>query len=275
MPLRENAYLRHQQQRFMRPDAARYLRPDAARFLRPGTDPRDVYPALSRKYAGQPRIPGGEDGAGQFTFGRRSEADDSSDRPRVIIDTTNLDAVATGDEGGGDADSGSTSSTSDISSEADPLGLFAIKPQERRTEDRVRLAGDAPEQLPPIFVTPEPLEPGEPSLPAASDSASPGVEDPPEIPKQSTGGMNFARAVVRWLGIVGRYSIIGDAFLQALDQADNIKRLTDAIKSADDPPDTQKNLQDRTKLPSEGGYEDHHIVNRHDGNRKKFGDKDQ
>ena len=40
----------------MRPDAARYLRPDAAGFLIPGTDPATIYPALQRKYDGQPRL---------------------------------------------------------------------------------------------------------------------------------------------------------------------------------------------------------------------------
>jgi hypothetical protein len=68
----DDAWLRHRQQRFMRPDAARYLRPDAARFLKPGTDPASVYPALERKYPGQPRLPGGSTGGGRFTFGRRA-----------------------------------------------------------------------------------------------------------------------------------------------------------------------------------------------------------
>ena len=40
----------------MRPDAARYLRPDTAGFLIPGTDPATIYPALQRKYDGQPRL---------------------------------------------------------------------------------------------------------------------------------------------------------------------------------------------------------------------------
>jgi hypothetical protein len=39
-----------QRARWMRPDAERWLRPDAARFLKPGSDPREVHPALARKY---------------------------------------------------------------------------------------------------------------------------------------------------------------------------------------------------------------------------------
>jgi hypothetical protein len=75
MDLRENAYLRRQQQRFMRPDAARYLRPDTARCL-----------ALERKWDGQPRIEEGEDGAGRFTYGLQYEGTSyDGDRPRVHI----------------------------------------------------------------------------------------------------------------------------------------------------------------------------------------------
>jgi hypothetical protein len=55
MKQRDDAWLRHQQRRWMRPDAARWIRPDAARFLKPGTDPAEIYPALARKYDGQPR----------------------------------------------------------------------------------------------------------------------------------------------------------------------------------------------------------------------------
>jgi hypothetical protein len=44
--------------RWLRPDADRWIRPDAARYLKPGTDPRDVFPALARKYnPSQPRVP--------------------------------------------------------------------------------------------------------------------------------------------------------------------------------------------------------------------------
>jgi hypothetical protein len=99
MDLRENVYLRHQLQRFMRPDAARYLNPHAARFLKPGSEKADVYPALARKYEGQPRIPEGE-GGGQFTFGTSG-----SERPRVYI--TRREGVGDAGLGDGEGDSGS------------------------------------------------------------------------------------------------------------------------------------------------------------------------
>lgn len=70
MSAREDAYARHQQQRWMRPDAHRWIRPDAARFLLPGTDPVSVYPALERKYSpSQPRMPAGNPDGGQWTSG--------------------------------------------------------------------------------------------------------------------------------------------------------------------------------------------------------------
>lgn len=100
MDLRENVYLRHQLQRFMRPDAARYLNPHAARFLKPGSEKTDVYPALARKYEGQPRIPEGEEGGGQFTFGTSG-----SERPRVYI--TRREGVGDAGLGDGEGDSGS------------------------------------------------------------------------------------------------------------------------------------------------------------------------
>lgn len=59
-----------QRARWMRPDAYRWIRPDAARFLAPGIDPRDVYPALQRKFnPDQPRVPAGNPDSGQWTDG--------------------------------------------------------------------------------------------------------------------------------------------------------------------------------------------------------------
>lgn len=103
MELRGNAFMRHQQRRFMRPDAARYLRPDAARFLKPGSEAADVYPALSRKYDGQPRLPEGQEGGGQYTFGRDTDRTGSgSGRPYVIVNK--LEGLGEGgDNGSGDA----------------------------------------------------------------------------------------------------------------------------------------------------------------------------
>lgn len=55
---------------WMRPDAYRWIRPDAARFLAPGTDPRDVYRALHRKFnPDQPRVPAGNPDGGRWTDG--------------------------------------------------------------------------------------------------------------------------------------------------------------------------------------------------------------
>jgi hypothetical protein len=66
----ESAFEAAQRARWMRPDAYRWIRPDAARFLVPGTDPRDVFPALQRKFnPDQPRVPAGNPDGGQWTDG--------------------------------------------------------------------------------------------------------------------------------------------------------------------------------------------------------------
>jgi hypothetical protein len=66
----ESAFEAAQRARWMRPDAYRWIRPDAARFLIPGTDPRDVFPALQRKFnPDQPRVPAGNPDGGQWTDG--------------------------------------------------------------------------------------------------------------------------------------------------------------------------------------------------------------
>jgi hypothetical protein len=70
MASHERAFEAAQRARWMRPDAYRWIRPDAARFLVPGTDPRDVFPALQRKFnPDQPRVPAGNPDGGQWTDG--------------------------------------------------------------------------------------------------------------------------------------------------------------------------------------------------------------
>ncbi len=75
-----------------------------------------------------------------------------------------------------------------------------------------------------------------------------------------------------WIGRVGRYTPAVGTFMEALDQAHDLKGLTDAIKTANDPPATLEELQARAQLPSEAGYEDHHIVGQFTQNRQQFGD---
>jgi hypothetical protein len=66
----ESLFEATQRARWMRPDAYRWIRPDAARFLVPGNDPREVYPALARKYSpSQPRVPAGNPDGGQWADG--------------------------------------------------------------------------------------------------------------------------------------------------------------------------------------------------------------
>ncbi len=133
MSAREDAYARHQQQRWMRPDALRWIRPDAARFLKPGTDPATVYPALERKYSpNQPRVPAGNPDGGQWTDG------DGNGTPRIARPMGRVDL--------GDL------------SEIGNLGLFQITPRERDNSDYAQLAGDVPTGDSPELPAGEPPE---------------------------------------------------------------------------------------------------------------------
>lgn len=130
---RENAWLRHQQQRFMRPDAARYLRPDAARFLKPGTDPVEVYTALSLKYsADQPRIPRGRTGGGRWSHG--DTGGDPATPSGIAEPMSFADPAA---DPMGNIDFG------DLGSLGEGSGLFEITPSETDNTG-VQLAGDPP-----------------------------------------------------------------------------------------------------------------------------------
>lgn len=85
--------------------------------------------------------------------------------------------------------------------------------------------------------------------------------------------MAFVRDAARWVARnVSRYAPAVDAYFDALDQVEKINALTDAIKSANDPAKTLEELQEPIGSPSQGGYEDHHIVGQHAQNRAKFGD---
>jgi hypothetical protein len=95
---------------------------------------------------------------------------------------------------------------------------------------------------------------------------------PAKRPETTEERMKFVRQAARWLRVVGRLSSAADIFLGALDQAEDLKRLTSVIKTANDPPGTLEELQARAQLPSEAGYEDHHIVGQFAQNRLQFGD---
>jgi len=122
----------------MRPDAARYIRPDAARFLRPGTDPADVYPALERKYPGQPRRPEGQQGGGQYSFDRRDGSTSDDGRARVYITKPDVtsDTLLTGDGDGEEDDGGDLSGIQLAGDLPDGLGSDLDTP------------GDDPPQIP-------------------------------------------------------------------------------------------------------------------------------
>ena len=128
---------------------------------------------------------------------------------------------------------------------AGSLGLFQITPRDN-TIDGVQLAGEPP-----------PIE-EQPEIP-------PAARKPGERP------IDFIRRVIKYLRVVGPMSPAADAVVEALRQAEGLRGETAAIKSANDPPRTLEELQARAQLPSEAGYEDHHIVGQFAQNRLQFG----
>ncbi|HXO72292.1 MAG TPA: hypothetical protein VN838_25305, partial [Bradyrhizobium sp.] len=85
--------------------------------------------------------------------------------------------------------------------------------------------------------------------------------------------MVFVRDAAQWVARnVGRAALAVETYFEALDQVEKIKALTDAIKSARAPAKTLEELQEPIGSPSQGGYEDHHIVGQHPQNRARFGD---
>lgn len=175
----------------------------------------------------------------------------------------NQPRVPAGNPDGGqwtDGGSGSAAPMGDIgfgnlSELGDFSDLFQITPSETAL-DVVQLAGDPPEGI--------------------GHNLGPSLDEPPEIPQQlpatRSERMDFVRGAVSWIRLAGRYTPIVGTFLAALDEAKDLKALTDAIKTANDPPATLEELQARAQRPSETGYEDHHIVGQFAQNRLQFGD---
>jgi len=225
MSAREDAYLRHRQWRWLRGDAHRWVRADVARYLKPGTDLAKAYPALDRKYSpSQPRVP-----AGNGIESGRWTARNGEHGPNALAPAGNASPM-------GNIDFGDLIGSGDLSD------LFQITPSDLDLRNFTQLAGDIPD--------------GDGAKLQSNESP----DIPTERPATTEGRMGFIRAAAQWVARVGRYSPLVDAYFAALDQVNDIKGLTDAIKSANDPPRTLEELQAYVGTDSQGGYHDHHIV---------------
>jgi hypothetical protein len=221
MELRGYAFLRDQQRRFMRPDAARYLRPDAARFLKPGSEMADVYPALSRKWDGQPRLPEGADGAGRYTFGQEPSFEDATPgATRVHIERW----IGNGDAGTGDGEGGSGSG---FGNDLDSFLLAAAIPP-----------GIGHNQGPPLEDPPK--------IPETKPSRSPS---------------SYLRTAAIWIGraLSLRRMTAAAIFVGALMLVDWIGKKVSEILTYLDPPRTMEELQVAVDVPRTG-TEVHHIM---------------
>ncbi len=236
----DDAWLRHQQQRFMRPDAARYLRLDAARFLKPGTDPASVYPALERKYPGQPRLPGGE-GGGQYTFGRRSgDETGEPDRPRVIIRKPRENPEGEGDgvgEGtGGDASEGEIAS--DSATDGFSFGDFL--------QSLLRAVSIGP---------------------GIGHNQGPPLEDPPKIPKTKPprSSSSHLRTAAGWIMRARSLHQIAAivAFIGALIAIDWVAARISEILTYLGPPRTMEELVAAVDVPRAGTEVHHYKMEQH------------
>ncbi|UZE47588.1 hypothetical protein [Rhodopseudomonas sp. P2A-2r] len=228
----EDAWLRHRQQRFMRPDAARYLCPDAARFLKPGTDPASVYPALERKYPGQPRLPGGNTGGGRFTFGRRA----GDGRPASSASDLSSSVTLNGDgEAATGGDVGEMLPTIDVVADSTP--------------------SSGPDFWTGFWSDLDSL------IGSIGDIQGGPDDSPPKIPakrsSRSSKRIGVVRAVSNFLARTA--GILADVFLGIVRGVDWLQDYQDVIRSNQDLPKSLQELMDGVgkRRP---GYDDHHII---------------
>ena len=226
MPQRDDAWLRHQQQRWMRPDAARYLRPDAARFVKPGTDPTEVYPALERKYPGQPRLPEGE-GHGQYTFGRMNGGAGDADRARVIITKPDEPLDSEGEDGNG-------------SGEGDFFGIGSLL--QGLFAAAASLPGIGHNQGPPLDDPPR--------IPQSKPRRSPS---------------SYLRTAASWIGRARTPHQVAAAigFIGALIAVDWIAGRISEIVTYLDPPSTMEELISAVNVQRAGTEVHHHKMEQH------------
>lgn len=142
-------------------------------------------------------------------------------------------------------------------SEIGNLGLFEIAPREQDNNDYTQLAGDIPES----------------DGPGIGHNEGPPLE-PPEIPAKAPeyGGeyMRFVRQAADWVRSVGRFGPYVDAYFGGLTQIDQTNAIVNTIKSANDPPRSLEELQDRVNLEDRSGYHRHHIAEERAAQRAGF-----
>lgn len=231
--------------RWLRPDASRWIKPDATAFLRPGVAVASVFPTMEAKYnSNQPRVPAGSSEGGQWTIGGEG-GDIAFDPPGFDLSTLlDFDKVIEG--------------LSDLSSDLSSIFDFLAGEDSGDSGDFTFVAGDEPD----VSVS----DNAAPPVQLISDANGSGNEDkPPNIPEDKPerrkDRMQVVKDAANWLARnAGRMTIAADIFQGAVNQAEWLKGYTDAIRTYRDEPKNLEDLQRRVELPSDAGYQNHHIV---------------
>lgn len=83
---------------------------------------------------------------------------------------------------------------------------------------------------------------------------------PEKQPEYGGEYMKFIRQAVDWVKSAGRFGSYIEAYFEALKQIDQTNAIVNTIKSANDPPRSLEELQDRVSLEDRSGYHRHHIA---------------
>jgi len=217
MSAREDAYARHQQQRWLRPDAYRWVRSDVARFLAPSAA-ACVYSGIEFKYSpNQPRVPAGNGReSGRWTDGSGGGAGNGANLSASPMGNINL---------------------GDLPNFSDVFSLFQITPSETDNSDYTQLAGNTSED-------------GGPELPSNEPP-----EIPQQMPRTSAERTGIMRAISNWLGTnAGRRA---DVLTVAFSNIEWLKDRKDLIQAARDEPKTYEELQAGVGLKRRGYDDHH------------------
>jgi hypothetical protein len=264
MPYPDDAYLRHQRQRWLRHDAHLWIRPDAARWVKPGIDPADIYPTLARKpdaakaAAFEAEIEAGyrllatlrEEVASlraELKRRRALAAKYSPSQPRVPAGNPRGGQWTdrSGGQGQGESQGQGTSlaqpmgivDIGDVSGSSELGDLFQIKPDDRRVDGVQLAANDTPDDPAPV--------------------RDPAPKIPPDRPETSAERTSYLRSAANWLA--RNAGLAGAVYTGVMNNVEWLRDYHDVVQASRDAPKSLEELQQAVNDPKPG-YDIHHIV---------------